>query len=99
MRIGGSWSVKLWSSGKHVNHIHAEGWMSSLHPGSQAGAIQFGQPPVELGLELAPRRMVAPRTGMLALFPSYMWHGTIPFQDQAPRMTIAFDMTPLGASA
>ncbi len=108
VRIGGSWSVKLWSSGKHVNHIHAEGWMSSafyvslppsLHPGSQAGAIQFGQPPVELGLELAPRRMVAPRTGMLALFPSYMWHGTIPFQDQAPRMTIAFDMTPLGASA
>lgn len=108
VRIGGSWSVKLWSSGSHVNHIHAEGWMSSafyvslppsLHPGSQAGAIQFGQPPVELGLGLAPRRVVAPRPGMLALFPSYMWHGTIPFQDQAPRMTIAFDMTPLGASA
>lgn len=108
VRIGGSWSVKLWSSGKHVNHIHGEGWMSSafyvslppsVHPGSQAGAIQFGQPPVELGLGLAPRRVVAPRAGMLALFPSYMWHGTIPFQDQAPRMTIAFDMTPLGASA
>lgn len=108
VRIGGSWSVKLWSSGSHVNHIHSEGWMSSafyvsLPPSvgkaSQAGAIQFGQPPVELGLDLPPRRVVVPRPGMLALFPSYMWHGTIPFQDQTPRTTIAFDMVPQRASA
>lgn len=108
VRIGGSWSVKLWSSGRHVNHIHPEGWISSafyvsLPPSvgadSRAGAIQFGQPPVELGLDLSPRRVVVPRPGLLVLFPSYMWHGTIPFQDPAPRMTIAFDMTPLGAPA
>ena len=108
VRIGGSWSVKLWSAGSHANHIHDEGWMSSafyvsLPPcvgeGGPAGAIQFGQPPLELGLELAPRRVVVPRPGMLALFPSYLWHGTIPFHDALPRVTIAFDMTPLEPAA
>jgi Flp pilus assembly protein TadD len=107
VRFCGSWSVKLWSSGRHVNHIHAEGWMSSafyvalppamLTPSgaqAQAGWIQFGQPPLELGLDLPPRRVIRPRPGALALFPSYMWHGTVPFEDSAPRITIAFDMLP-----
>jgi tetratricopeptide (TPR) repeat protein len=107
VRFSGSWSVRLWSSGKHVNHIHPEGWMSSafyvaLPPslgtaqsdGSQAGYIQFGQPPDELGLGLPPRRVLQPRPGRLALFPSYFWHGTVPFEDDAPRITIAFDMVP-----
>jgi Flp pilus assembly protein TadD len=107
VRFSGSWSVKLWSAGKHVNHIHPEGWMSSAfyvslppsvrdQPGDDnpAGYIQFGQPPVELGLDLPARRVIRPRLGHLALFPSYMWHGTVPFEDEAPRITVAFDMTP-----
>jgi len=32
----------------------------------------------------------------LAVFPSYMWHGTVPFEDTQPRLTIAFDMVPSG---
>ena len=32
--------------------------------------------------------------GRLVLFPSYMWHGTIPFHDAQPRTTIAFDVVP-----
>lgn len=110
LRVSGSWSVKLWSSGNHVNHIHSEGWMSSafyvsLPPsiGAQdaaspsAGYIQFGQPPVELGLDLPPRRVIRPEAGRLALFPSYMWHGTVPFEDEQPRITIAFDIVPSSA--
>lgn len=108
VRFGGSWSVKLWSSGNHVNHIHPEGWMSSafyvsLPPSigsasdsaNRAGHIQFGQPPLELELGLPPRRVIRPEAGKLALFPSYMWHGTVPFEDVRPRLTVAFDMTPL----
>jgi Flp pilus assembly protein TadD len=107
VRFSGSWSVRLWSSGRHVNHIHPEGWISSafyvsLPPSvqdqsidtGQAGFIQFGQPPVELGLGLPPRRVIRPEPGKLAVFPSYMWHGTVPFEDEQPRITIAFDMTP-----
>lgn len=102
----GAWSVKLRSTGYHVNHIHHQGLISSafyvaLPPvmqGAQddAGSIQFGQPPTELGLQLPPRRVLRPRPGSLALFPSYMWHGTIPFQDNACRLTVACDMAPAG---
>ncbi len=107
VRMGGSWSVKLWSSGNHVNHIHSEGWISSAFyvalppslgsasPAGEAGCIQFGQPPAELQLGLPPRRVIRPEPGKLALFPSYMWHGTVPFEDAQPRMTVAFDMRPL----
>lgn len=105
IRYSGSWSVKLWSSGSHVNHIHSQGWISSayyvfLPPAvrdddeNHAGYIQFGQPPVELGLDLEPRRVIRPRPGWLALFPSYLWHGTVPFEDDQPRITMAFDMVP-----
>lgn len=103
----GSWSVKLWSAGRHINHFHPQGWMSSAYyvslPSSmtaqttdtdRSGWIQFGQPPEDLGLDLAPRRYIRPKAGWVALFPSYMWHGTVPFEDDEPRITIAFDMTP-----
>lgn len=105
VRMMGSWSVKLRSSGHHANHFHQEGWMSSAfyvslpasvsqETGQQAGGIQFGQPAVELELDLSPRRVIRPKAGHLALFPSYMWHGTVPFSDDEPRMTLAFDMQP-----
>jgi hypothetical protein len=96
----------LWSSGKHVNHIHPEGWLSSAFyvalPASvvsaggdnTSGCIQFGQPLAELNLDLPARRIIKPELGKLALFPSYMWHGTVPFVDDEPRISIAFDMQP-----
>lgn len=59
-----------------------------------AGSLQLGQPPEELDLRLAPRRILRPLSGYLALFPSFMWHGTIPFTDPEPRITVAFDMLP-----
>ncbi len=105
VRFVGSWSVRLQSSGRHSNHIHNEGWMSSAFyvalpasvsqpAASRAGWIQFGQPLEDLGLDLPPRRVIQPRPGYLALFPSYIWHGTVPFTDAEPRLTMAFDMQP-----
>jgi Tfp pilus assembly protein PilF len=107
VRFVGSWSVQLASSGRHVEHFHPQGWLSSafyvaLPPSvlassghaDAAGCIQFGQPPQDLGLGLGPRRTVRPREGRLVLFPSYLWHGTVPFSDVAPRLTVAFDAVP-----
>jgi tetratricopeptide (TPR) repeat protein len=106
VRFTGSWSVRLWSSGRHVNHFHQEGWVSSAFyvslppsvanaaPGDTAGCIQFGEPPTELELPLGPRRVIRPEVGQLVLFPSYIWHGTVPFDDAAPRITVAFDAVP-----
>jgi Tfp pilus assembly protein PilF len=104
--FSGSWSVQLQSSGSHNNHYHSDGWMSSAFyvqlpnsvksPRSGApGALIFGQPPKELGLALEPRRVIAPKEGCLVLFPSYFWHGTVPFSDTSSRLTVAFDIQPL----
>lgn len=106
----GSWSVRLSGAlgGHHVSHFHGEGWISSAYyarlPECMAkanagdeGCIHFGAPPTHLGLDLAPRRIVRPREGMMALFPSYMWHGTVPFTGEDVRMTAAFDVVPAAA--
>jgi tetratricopeptide (TPR) repeat protein len=97
-----SWSVRLRGAGFHVSHIHPEGWLSSalyiaLPPEvgeGDAGTLAFGVPDAALGLDLPPRRIVRPRVGQLVLFPSFVWHGTVPFQSDQPRMTVAFDAVP-----
>lgn len=103
--VAGSWSVRLRSGGHHVSHVHHEGWMSSAYysrlPPSGAGErerhegwIQFGVPPENYAIDLPPRRIIEPQPGRLVLFPSYMWHGTLPFQS-GDRLTAAFDYQPL----
>jgi hypothetical protein len=37
---------------------------------------------------------VRPELGLLVLFPSYFWHGTLPFHSEQPRLTVAFDVVP-----
>ena len=103
-RFAGSWSVRLRSAGFHINHIHHSGWLSSacyialppeMHGDpAKAGALAFGVPDETLGLGLTPRRIVTPVEGQLVLFPSYFWHGTIPFESATPRLTVAFDALP-----
>jgi tetratricopeptide (TPR) repeat protein len=105
-RFAGAWSVRLRSQGYHTNHIHPEGWISSalyvvlpdeVREGEgDAGHLQFGVPPAELGIAVPPRRSVKPEVGVLSLFPSYMWHGTVPFSSEQPRITVAFDLVPQG---
>jgi tetratricopeptide (TPR) repeat protein len=109
VRYVGSWSVRLRRSGHHVHHIHGEGWFSSAYhvslpaclrdaadaaSGSDAGCLVLGVPPAELGLALPPLRVVRPREGHLVLFPSCLWHGTVPFEDDEARLTVAFDLQP-----
>jgi tetratricopeptide (TPR) repeat protein len=97
-RFAGSWSVRLDSAGAHANHVHPAGWISSALyialpdalPGD-AGSLTLGAPQAELRLDLPPERIIAPRPGQLVLFPSTMWHGTIPFE-AGERLTIAFDV-------
>ena len=101
MAIAGSWSVRLSSQGFHVNHIHPEGVLSSacyisLPPTmgsdeSRDGWLELGRPPAQLGLALEPLAAIEPRPGRLALFPSYLFHGTRPFA-AGERLTVAFDV-------
>ena len=98
----GSWSIRLRSQGFHISHMHPEGWLSSalyidLPPevgSGNAGALAFGVPDAALRLDLPPRRVVQPEAGQLVIFPSYFWHGTIPFESASERLTVAFDAIP-----
>jgi tetratricopeptide (TPR) repeat protein len=98
----GSWSSRLRDCGFHINHLHPGGWISSCYyvevPGAvtndveRQGWIKFGEPSFEVGLSI--RRAVQPVVGRLVLFPSFMWHGTVPFRDSHARTTVAFDVVP-----
>jgi hypothetical protein len=58
------------------------------------GWLRFGQPPIATVPPLLADHYVRPKPGRLALFPSYMWHGTVPFTTDEKRLTIAFDLVP-----
>jgi Tfp pilus assembly protein PilF len=101
-RYSGAWSVRLREQGYHRNHYHSDGWISGCyyvyipsavnHAGS--GWIKYGQPEMGNNLQSQPDYMLKPAAGLLALFPSMMWHGTEPFIDDEHRVTVAFDIVP-----
>ena len=98
VRFSGSWSVRLEDSGFHSHHVHPQGWISSafyvaVPQGLQdeQGWLTLGEPQAELSVDLPPIARIAPKPGQLVLFPSMMWHGTLPF-GSGERMTVAFDV-------
>ncbi|WP_205958344.1 putative 2OG-Fe(II) oxygenase [Qipengyuania sediminis] len=101
LRMSGSWSVRLTDAGYHISHIHSEGLISSAcylalpdpcADDTRAGWLELGRPPAELGFDLEPLAMIEPRVGRLALFPSFLFHGTRPFP-AGERLSVAFDVT------
>lgn len=104
--ISGAWSVRLASGGHHADHVHPRGWLSSacyiaLPPAigtgernERAGWLRFGQPPVTTKPRLTADHFVKPKSGLLVLFPAYLWHGVEPFESDLPRLSVAFDVVP-----
>jgi predicted Zn-dependent protease len=103
-RFNGSWSVRLHSAGYHTSHVHPRGWISSacyiqlpdsMRGGHTAeGILSFGTPGMITTPSLHAELSVRPELGQLVLFPSYFWHGTLPFHSEQPRLTVAFDVVP-----
>jgi len=101
-RIAGIWSVQLRTDGYHTNHVHPAGWLSSacyidLPPAIERGHegwLKFGEPGMPTKPPLSAEHYIRPQPGLLALFPSHMWHGTVPFHGAGKRLTIAFDVVP-----
>ncbi len=99
LKLAGSWSARLVDNGFHVSHIHPQGVLSSAcyivvpnaeAPESKQGWLEIGGAPAELELDLEPLALIKPKPGRLALFPSYLFHGTRPFA-RGERLTVAFD--------
>jgi len=98
------WGTVLKTGGHQEPHIHHTAWLSGVYYArvpqsvdaddpSRAGWIEFGQPPprypcrADYALE-----SVCPREGMLVLFPSYLFHRTIPLRGDGLRISFAFDV-------
>ncbi|WP_210330260.1 tetratricopeptide repeat protein [Aliikangiella sp. G2MR2-5] len=104
-RYTGAWSVILKREGFHNNHFHSLGWYSGPYyvqvpdivdkSEKQEGWVKFGQPGIECVLDLPPELFVKPEQGLMVRFPSYMWHGTIPFESEQSRITVALDLEPV----
>jgi tetratricopeptide (TPR) repeat protein len=104
-KIAGGWSVRLNGGGRHVNHVHPEGWISSSYyvavpeetksADNRAGWIKFGEPPFDTSPPSPPEKWIGPEAGMLVLFPSFLWHGTEAIHDGSIRVTAPFDAVPV----
>ena len=99
-RFAGSWSIRVFEGGRHTEHIHPLGIVSSAayfvvpDPGEddpQAGWLELGRPPPDLRLDLPPLYAIEPRPRQCALFPSTLYHGTRRFAG-GKRMTVAIDI-------
>lgn len=101
-RFASLWSVRAADGGHQPNHVHDRGWISSAYYAAlmpaerqkdpRAGWLKLGEPnraPANCG----PEKFIEPKVGTLVLFPSYMWHGTIPFEG-TERLSAAFDVIP-----
>ena len=103
-----SWANVLAGPGRQIAHIHGEAWMSGCYyvrmpditksedNPTNAGYIEFGQINDEFpNLKTDRLRFIQPKEGLVALFPSYLYHATVPTESQQPRIAIAFDVVPV----
>jgi uncharacterized protein (TIGR02466 family) len=103
-----SWYVKMRQGGHLSPHIHEIGWISGAvylamptpQLNSNEGAFEYGTHgddyPISPPLTLAefPTANVLPKVGDIVLFPSSLFHRTIPFNANDERICIAFDLKP-----
>lgn len=102
-RFAGSWSIRVFSGGRHTEHIHAQGLVSSaayfsvppVEPAPDgdpnAGWLELGRSPPDLRLDLPALFSIEPRPGRCALFPSTLYHGTRRFS-AGKRIAVATDV-------
>ena len=103
-----SWGVVMFNRGHERAHIHPKGWLSGVlyvqlpeiinDPLRRPeGWLEFGRPTSQLHVRTPPEVIhYQPRYGVMYLFPSYFYHGTVPFRSEERRICVAFDIEPAG---
>jgi hypothetical protein len=98
-----AWLVNMKSGGKLHPHMHEHGWISgsiyiNIPPklktdsGNLVVCIDDREHAVQTGQKL--KKSIDVITGSLCLFPSSLFHYTIPFESKEERIVLAFDMIP-----
>ncbi|NBC34614.1 MAG: tetratricopeptide repeat protein [Alphaproteobacteria bacterium] len=100
------WATLLDEAGHQAPHMHPAGWLSGVYyvqvppdtredDPDQAGWIEFGRPGYDLPAPFEPEiRRICPEPGLLVLFPSHLFHATVPTRGPGRRISIAFDLIP-----
>ncbi len=102
------WAVKQVGGSKMLPHIHSGGWLSGVYyidvpaivedpAANQAGWLKVGTPRADIKLTREPlTSVVKPEPGLMATFPSYFWHDTVPLPEAntEPRVVLAYDLLP-----
>ena len=95
------WHVVLKQQGYQDSHIHPGGWLSGViylkvvpSLGKDEGAIQFSLDGENYSDVTSPKLRYQPESGDMVFFPSSLHHRTIPFETDADRIIISFDLMP-----
>ncbi len=101
-----AWAVVMDTRGHQAPHIHSAAWVSGVYyvqlpnignlpEQGQAGWIEFGRPQPGFRCKVEPEvKSFQPEEGLMFLFPSYFYHGTMPIETEEQRISIAFDVIP-----
>ncbi len=98
-----SWYLRMKKGGYLTSHIHEEGWISGCvylqlpaKNGAHEGSFEYstdGDDYPRLHDDF-PSQIVDQQVGDLVLFPSSLFHRTIPFHSDQERVCVAFDVKP-----
>ena len=99
-----SWAVTLKNQGYQNAHIHPDGWLSGVfylqvpNTKNDEGSIFFttlGYDYPTLNDKKIVEKHIKPIQGDIILFPSSLFHGTIPVNLDSDRISLAFDIKPM----
>lgn len=98
-----AWANVMPARGYERPHIHESAWLSGVYyvdmpeiRGQDAASLVFGGHEAD---DLAPTRdkrlTVMPEAGQIVVFPSHLYHRTLPTDAPGRRISIAFDLVPI----
>ena len=96
-----SWSNILQKEGHNIPHIHPSGWVSGVFYLQIPNKIKNDEAGIKFHLEgddfilnkkNCPKKSINPSVGDVVLFPSSLFHSTVPFSSDEKRICIAFDL-------
>lgn len=104
IEFSSSWYLRMTQGGHLTSHIHEEGWISgcvylklpSVRNDPTEAAFEYGTDGDDYPRkhDHFPSQIVVQKVGDIVLFPSSLFHRTIPFKSDEDRVCVAFDLKP-----
>ncbi len=105
IEFSSSWYLKMNKGGHLTSHIHEEGWISgcvylklpTVRQDPTEAAFMYGTDGDDYPRrhDNFPSHIVVQEVGDIVLFPSSLFHRTIPFNSDEERVCVAFDLKPM----